>query len=491
MSKQQDTLPRSAPDVWTSEPFTIKSTFVWETVGTDAALRTESCGFGWHFVIDVSTGPSSMGEDFPATDFISSFSFTPPTGNASGAMRTGVSVSGTAAMRFNDQYTRNVAFGFCAPSLSVCNSICDRIGTCSVHVQGVQTITFTFDVSFVEGAPLRDATSPSVLTAQAKDALARTIESGELVDVKFYLFTSVRPDGTVCYPKSLYGSRTVIHQVSHFLDSLILRDDFSESQVVDLDGEWDVERFVDNYNYHEDSDLEELGEEEPQMNGSLSPANGHLYDDGEFPKHQMTTPRRMGRICQPKNIAYKTFKSLLVYLYTQEITLAPLKSTESARKGKDTASTLSSPKSMYRLADMIDLPALKERCLQAIHEGLTTDNIYEELFSKFTSLYPEVLQVELEFAVDHWAESENQRRMAIAKCIAGDYPHSTFALTSLVARLSPSGLRTVQPPKSNTADSPKAADESIPAALDGLNNQIAAALTNINSAGRRRGGRRF
>ncbi|KAF8874495.1 hypothetical protein CPB85DRAFT_1346770, partial [Mucidula mucida] len=150
--------------------------------------------------------------------------------------------------------------------------------------------------------------------------------------------------------------------------------------MLDLDGEWEAEGSVDDYDYHEDSDLEEL--EEDEMNTSHS-GIGHLDGEGE---HPMISPRQMGRICQPKNIAYKTFKGLLVYLYTQEIILAPLKSTQITRKGKGTASDLSSPKSI----------------------GLTTDNIYPELCSKFTSLYPEVLEAELGFAVDHWAESENR-----------------------------------------------------------------------------------
>ncbi|KAF8906627.1 hypothetical protein CPB85DRAFT_1313460, partial [Mucidula mucida] len=112
--------------------------------------------------------------------------------------------------------------------------------------------------------------------------------------------------------------------------------------------------------------------------------------NGPERERPMIAPRRMGRICQPKNIAYKT------------CVVCP--------KGKGATSDLSSPKSMYRLADMIDLPALKKTCLQAIRSGLTTDNIYTELCSKFTSLYPEVLEAELGFTVDHWAESENQRK---------------------------------------------------------------------------------
>ncbi len=55
---------------------------------------------------------------------------------------------------------------------------------------------------------------------------------------------------------------------------VILRDGFSGSQMVDLDGEWEVEGSVDDYDYHEDSDLEELEEEE--MN-TLHLGNGSVH----------------------------------------------------------------------------------------------------------------------------------------------------------------------------------------------------------------------
>ncbi|KAF9024177.1 hypothetical protein BDZ89DRAFT_989369, partial [Hymenopellis radicata] len=402
--KQELRLPKSIPDAWTSD--TVTSTFVLDPVPTGgASLRTDSCGFGWHFEIAVNLEPSESQSDNWAANFAASFCFTPPTGNASGVMRTGLIVGCTAAMMFNPTYARTVSLGFCSPSLGTGDSVHNRIGMCSVRLEGVQRVTFTFRVSFPYGSPFKDPTSSAVLGDRAKDALTRTIESGEFVDVKFYLFTAVTRDGTVCRPKPIYGSRAVLHQVSYFLDNLILGDDFSESQIVDLDGEWEVKSSVDDYDYDEDSDLEELEEGEPQVK-QTSLANSHVDVLEELTTPQMAATRRMGRICQPKNIAYKTFKGLLKYLYTQEITLAPLKSTQTAGKGKGTTSDLSSPKSMYRLADMIDLPALKQMCLDALRERLTVDNIFNELFSMFTSRYPEIREVELDFALDHWEESE-------------------------------------------------------------------------------------
>lgn len=212
-SKPQPILAKSIPDAWTTDKVT--STFVLEPLLPTVALRTDSCGFGWHFEIAVNLEPSDCQE----ASFVASFCFTPPTGNASGVMRTGLRVGCTAAMMFNPTYTRTVTLGFCSPSLRAGNSVHDRIGTCSARLEGVQRVTFTFSVSFPDGSPFKAPQSSIALNERAKDALTRTIESGEFVDVKFYLFTAVTRDGIVCRPKPIYGSRTVLQQVCQFLDN--------------------------------------------------------------------------------------------------------------------------------------------------------------------------------------------------------------------------------------------------------------------------------
>jgi hypothetical protein len=52
-----------------------------------------------------------------------------------------------------------------------------------------------------------------------------------------------------------------------------------------------------------------------------------------------------------------------------------------------------SAKAVYRLADKLDLPALRIRAFQHIVAGLTAQNIPAEVFSRFSSTYEEVRKV--------------------------------------------------------------------------------------------------
>ncbi len=55
-----------------------------------------------------------------------------------------------------------------------------------------------------------------------------------------------------------------------------------------------------------------------------------------------------------------------------------------------------SAKAVYRLADKLDLPALKLRAFQHICGGLTASNIPAEVFSRFSSTFEDVKKVSLE-----------------------------------------------------------------------------------------------
>lgn len=54
-----------------------------------------------------------------------------------------------------------------------------------------------------------------------------------------------------------------------------------------------------------------------------------------------------------------------------------------------------SAKAVYRLADKLDLPALKLRAFQHICSGLTAQNIPAEVFSRFSSTFDDVRKVSL------------------------------------------------------------------------------------------------
>ena len=52
-----------------------------------------------------------------------------------------------------------------------------------------------------------------------------------------------------------------------------------------------------------------------------------------------------------------------------------------------------SAKAVYRLADKLDLPALKLRAFQHICSGLTASNIPSEVFSRFSTTFEDVRKV--------------------------------------------------------------------------------------------------
>lgn len=52
-----------------------------------------------------------------------------------------------------------------------------------------------------------------------------------------------------------------------------------------------------------------------------------------------------------------------------------------------------SAKAVYRLADKLDLPALKIRAFQHICSQLTAQNVPAEVFSRFSSTYEDVRRV--------------------------------------------------------------------------------------------------
>ncbi|CBQ68397.1 conserved hypothetical protein [Sporisorium reilianum SRZ2] len=63
-----------------------------------------------------------------------------------------------------------------------------------------------------------------------------------------------------------------------------------------------------------------------------------------------------------------------------------------------------SAKSMYRLADKLQIPELKQRAQQELANNLSVDNIVWEAFSGFNSQFPAIRQMETEFLLKHWSE---------------------------------------------------------------------------------------
>lgn len=63
-----------------------------------------------------------------------------------------------------------------------------------------------------------------------------------------------------------------------------------------------------------------------------------------------------------------------------------------------------SAKSLFRLADQLNLPDLRARAKAHIIKNLTVDNVPWELFSHFTSCFPDLKEAQLEFFLAHWTQ---------------------------------------------------------------------------------------
>ncbi|PIL22908.1 hypothetical protein GSI_15604 [Ganoderma sinense ZZ0214-1] len=63
-----------------------------------------------------------------------------------------------------------------------------------------------------------------------------------------------------------------------------------------------------------------------------------------------------------------------------------------------------SAKSVYRLADKLELQDLKERAFQHIVRSLTVDNVMHEAFSAFSAAFEDVRKVEVNYMFEHWLE---------------------------------------------------------------------------------------
>ncbi|KAG8932698.1 hypothetical protein FRC02_000729 [Tulasnella sp. 418] len=134
-----------------------------------------------------------------------------------------------------------------------------------------------------------------------------------------------------------------------------------------------------------------------------------------------------------KDTSYITYRAMLFALYTDQLVFAPFSSTyhndRAAALKKDfdfpystrrqyvrsrlpTPKTEAekkapfpiSPKSMYKLADKLNLPMIKQRAFEAIKDSLNPHNVATEVFATFSSLFPEVRKVETEYMLNHWEE---------------------------------------------------------------------------------------
>lgn len=159
-------------------------------------------------------------------------------------------------------------------------------------------------------------------------------------------------------------------------------------------------------------------------------------------------PRPMTRVVV-RDASYSAYRSVLYYIYTDNIHFAPLSSSFINHSASDQSiftSTAGPPensgnvrasqsvdsavfsgvksrrewiktweschpgqpspcsaKAVYRLADRLDLGDLKQRAFQFIIKSLTVENVPYEVFSTFSTAFEEVRKVQINFFLDNWS----------------------------------------------------------------------------------------
>ncbi|KAF9778322.1 hypothetical protein BJ322DRAFT_493551 [Thelephora terrestris] len=248
-----------------------------------------------------------------------------------------------------------------------------------------------------------DSYGGMVATLPFREALNEGIVSGTLVDTKIILFTRRDTSGRVYGPKALYASSHVLKSVPYFND--LLFGNFSEAELRNLDdGFGDYETIAENYGYDSDSDLEDDEDEKPSSSSLASdelraaPSHRPASEGSCYENHSELD--NQGKIVKIPDMAFVTFQAFIFYLYTGQIQFAPLGPRENRSSRTAEAQTTindkipsPSPKSIYRLADKYDTPALKDLALNHIRCEIKNCDILEETFSEFTSRYEDIQMV--------------------------------------------------------------------------------------------------
>ncbi|KAJ7759340.1 hypothetical protein DFH07DRAFT_741203 [Mycena maculata] len=81
----------------------------------------------------------------------------------------------------------------------------------------------------------------------------------------------------------------------------------------------------------------------------------------------------------------------------------------------------------------LGLQKLKVLTSESVRSQMSTENIVQEAFSKFTSLYPEIRNIEVEFLIAHLSEVKKDIRREL-KSICGARPECAEVLTEIVCR---------------------------------------------------------
>ncbi|GAA5906107.1 hypothetical protein JCM5296_001048 [Sporobolomyces johnsonii] len=262
-----------------------------------------------------------------------------------------------------------------------------------------------------------------------------------------------RSPNNVCFDfprtsQQLWSNEDNLRKLSTYYASL-LSSDFAEgsttSQLVPISSS-----LVD-YTY-EDSDAETDGlEVGPKVKSKKGEKPGEHEEQDQNKESIDSAPFKTVPVV---DTAYTTYFAVLVWIATGYIRFAPLRSkftsdargAEQARAAEIDKMLFShsdlqlpppaSPKSVYRLAHLLELPELLQLAFDNYKSQISAANVAYELYSDVSCSYEAIRDVALEFAVAHWKEvggAEGTREME-RRAYAEELPKAATRTSMLLAR---------------------------------------------------------
>ncbi|KZT21553.1 hypothetical protein NEOLEDRAFT_1139158 [Neolentinus lepideus HHB14362 ss-1] len=273
---------------------------------------------------------------------------------------------------------------------------------------------------------------------QLSEVMASMFDDPDTADVSFMID---HPHASRSYPRPIYAhSRFLAARCDYF--KTLFGSGFAENKE-SLHTLGDIAWEESAWEQGSDSDYDDPAGDDAEESLSIEETDVYapVIDDPLpvgvcTPKSTGGVERRRGaersrRVVHISDFSYRTFRTILHFLYTGCIAFAPLTSTyrvavaqksfeEDVLKdrrifnqqraiaispnGEVGTIPWASPKSIYRLADKLDISELKVAAAQVIRESMTPDTVVRELGSSFTSLFPEILQFQEEYVENNWVE---------------------------------------------------------------------------------------
>ncbi|KAG6824374.1 hypothetical protein H0H92_007063 [Tricholoma furcatifolium] len=279
-----------------------------------------------------------------------------------------------------------------------------------------------------------------------RSVLTNSLCGGVLGDMQFCLFTRRGGYDSVTGLDTVFANSTLLHGHSEPLDKpdkVLVEDLLRKPHYVPYDYSSDSD--LEDDDDTDSTDFEEYYNEvdlwvPPYVSTVMSPPG----DSGKTYASRDLNLKDGQSVIFIQDVAFQTWKTLVHYLQTgsgeiifNALRSSPREGTLNKATGNSDDPPSCSPKSMYRLASKLESEKLMKTSLAALGHSLSKDNILEEVFSDFTSLYPEVQKIELDLLVSFLKEPAFvQELLGKMKTVIvdGKTPHCAMVVAAMMSR---------------------------------------------------------